>query len=97
MYPRTFFIFSLILVFQTVLFAQKNPVLLENAIELRFEAKESEYTSPKKSLTLKVYLENTTEDTIYLLTMTCYGLKHFFRFKKEHIMNDPGIACTLIR
>jgi hypothetical protein len=94
MYPKTLFILLLLFVFQTDVFAQKDPVLLENSIELRFEAKESEYPSLNKSLVLNVYLENTTEDTIYLLTMSCYGLKRFFCFKMEHIMNDPGISCT---
>lgn len=74
--------------------AQKDTILLKDAIELRFEATQSDFPFFGESLALKVYLENRTEDTIYLLTMSCYGFKHFFDFKNENIWNDSGISCT---
>lgn len=92
--PLSFLILLLSLLFKPNAEAQKDTILLKDAIELRFEATQSDFPFSGESLALNVYLENRTEDTIYLLAMSCYDLKHFFDFKNENIWNDSGIACT---
>jgi hypothetical protein len=74
--------------------AQEDTVLLENAIEVKFELSGTQQPSFQKYLVLKVHLKNTTEDSLHLLSNSCYGLGRFFKCKNENIFINSGISCS---
>lgn len=82
------------LLFQTNGLTQIDSIPLEKSIELKFEAKYAEYPFPKKSLIVKVYLKNITENKIYILANSCYRLEQFFQIKNKHLITTPGLSCT---
>lgn len=94
MYPPLI-VLLLSLFLQTNGLAQKDSILLENSIQLKLEAKHSENPFLRGALVLKVYLKNTTQNKIHILTNSCYGLERFFKIKNEDVILDSGISCTI--
>lgn len=94
MYPPLI-VLLLSLFLQTNGLAQRDSILLENSIQLKFETKHSENPFLRGALVLKVYLKNTTQNKIHILTNSCYGLERFFKIKNEDVILDSGIYCTI--
>ena len=82
------------LVFQIHAIAQEAAVLLENAIEVKFELRDFEYLFLHETLIVKVHLKNITQDSIYILSNSCNGLERFFKCEDENTFILSRRCCT---